>query len=138
MWLACGNENRTDGTEPLPDNPTEVVRLYHKYLDKNDFKAAERLCTEAERLRLLEIAEIIGEEPSDSTLFNTVFLELSCVERQDSAICACLIEDFEEKYRDTLRLVRLKGQWLIDVREDRFLIENDEFFEDFEPESEEK
>ncbi|NJL77489.1 MAG: hypothetical protein HC892_23060 [Saprospiraceae bacterium] len=38
IWLACGNDNRTDGTEPLPDNPTEVVRLYQNIWIKTTSK----------------------------------------------------------------------------------------------------
>lgn len=132
LGLSCRNENAGKPTVPLPNNPEGVVRLYQKYLDENSFKSAEALCTEAERVRLIEIAEIIGEEPVDSTVFSTIFLELNCTTQSDSAICACLIKDFEETYQDTFRLVKLDGQWLVDVREEPFSIENDKLFEDFE------
>ncbi|NJK83711.1 MAG: hypothetical protein HC912_07720 [Saprospiraceae bacterium] len=130
LLLACATEtNPIDST--LPNTPEAVVRTYQAYLDKNDFEKAKTLSTEAEKNRLNAIFNIISSEPSDSTIFSTIFLEIDCKTEEDKAACACLVEDFEEKYRDTFHLVKIKGQWLVDATQDVFNIESDVMFDDF-------
>lgn len=130
LSISCANET-TQSSEALPNTPEAVVRSYQAFLDKNEFEKAKQLSTEAEKKRLDAIFTIISTEPSDSTIFSTVFLEIICNTDKDKALCACLVEDFEEKYRDTFHLVKLKGQWLIDATEEVFNIESDIMFDDF-------
>lgn len=130
LSVSCANETN-QLNEALPNTPEAVVRSYQAYLDKNEFEKAKRLSTEAEKKRLDAIFNIISTEPSDSTIFNTIFLEINCITNKNKALCACLVEDFEEKYRDTFHLLKLKGQWLVDVTEDKFNIESDVMFDDF-------
>ncbi len=130
LFISCANETNTSG-EALPNTPEAVVRAYQAFLDTNEFEKAKQLSTEAEKERLDAISTIISTEPRDSTIFSTVFLEINCSADKDKALCACLVEDFEEKYRDTFHLVKLKGQWLIDATEDVFNIESDTMFDDF-------
>jgi predicted nucleic acid-binding protein len=130
LFISCANETNT-ASEALPNTPEAVVRTYQAFLDKNEFEKAKQLSTEAEKERLDAIFTIISTEPRDSTIFSTVFLEINCSTEKDKALCACLVEDFEEKYRDTFHLVKLRGQWLIDATKEVFNIESDIMFDDF-------
>lgn len=129
--LSCAEETTSSEEVALPNTPETVVKAYQDYLDKNNFELAKRLSTTTEQERLDAIAQIIAGEPTDSTVFNTIFLEISCTVEADEAKCACLLEDFEEKYRDTFQLVKEKGQWLVDAQEEDFYIESDVLFDDF-------
>ena len=115
LWSCARDEN-------LPNTPETVVRAYQEYLDKNNFKAAKKLSTKAERERLDMIAHMIEDEPSDSTIMNTVFLKLDCKENGSNASCAYTIEEFGERFSDSFLLVNKRGQWLIDIIEEEFIL----------------
>ena len=99
-------------------------------MDKNNFRAAKKLSTKAERERLNMIKHMIEDEPMDSTIMNTNFLKLDCKEGGEKAICYYTIEEFDELFSDSFLLVNQRGQWLIDVIEEEFTIESDTLFEE--------
>ncbi len=123
VWSCQSDEN-------LPNTPETVVRAYQSYLDKNNFKAAKKLSTKAERDRLKMIAHMLEDEPIDSTIMNTNFLKLDCKEAGDKATCYYTIEEFDELFSDSFLLVKKRGQWLVDIIEEEFTIESDTLFED--------
>lgn len=120
----------SEPSEPLPNTPETVVKAYQKYLDENDFKAAKKLSTKDERQRLDMIAQMLEDEPLDSTLMNTTFLKLDCKATTESATCYYTIKEFGELFSDSFLLVNQRGQWLVDVIEEEFTIESDTLFED--------
>ncbi len=131
ILFGCAEDESAAETFDLPNTPEAVVKAYQAFLDKNNFTDAKRLSTSTEQERLDAIAQIIETEPLDSTVFNTIFLEISCQTNANKALCACLLEDFEEKYRDTFHLVKQNNQWLVDAQEENFSIESDVLFDDF-------
>ena len=123
LW-GCGRD------ENLPNTPETVVRAYQEYLDKNNFKAAKKLSTTAERERLDMIAHMLEDEPSDSTIITTTFLKLDCKENGSKASCQYTIEEFGERFSDSFLLINKRGQWLVDIIQEDFIIESDSLFED--------
>lgn len=122
LLFACQREPK------LPNTPEEVVRQYQAYYDKNKFEEAKLLSTPDEKMRLDDLKTIIESEPADSTIFTTTFLSIQCQTNQDTAICICEVRDIEEPYTTEYKLVRIKGQWLIDAPEEEVEIE-EEFME---------
>ncbi|MEM6698449.1 MAG: hypothetical protein AAF599_08635, partial [Bacteroidota bacterium] len=110
-------------------SPEQVLRKYQNHVDKNEFEAAKKFSTQNERKRLDAVAELIAAEPSDSTIYTTVFLEVNCEETAEKAVCACLIEGFEE--RDTFVLMKEKSGWLVDAPEEEINYDYNEEVEEF-------
>jgi len=133
--LACTEDKQS--TE-YPSTPEAVVKEYQDHIDKNEFEAAKKFSTKEERARLSMVEEIIAGEPMDSTVFTTNFIAISCEMKDQIAICACIIEDFEERYRDTFLLVNQKGRWLVDVPQEEISYDHNEEIEQFVQEELEK
>ncbi len=96
-----------------PRSPEAVVREYQAFVDQNQFEQAQALSTPAERQRLQDLAEMI--ENFDSTVFHTEFLSIECTQTADSAVCRCKLQDQYETYVMDYNLLRLEGEWLVDV-----------------------
>lgn len=101
--------------ESVNQSPEEVLRAYQRYYDRNQFQEAKALSTPAEQERLDELAEIIAMEVSDSTVLETVFEELNCSARGDTATCLCTLRDQYEQYQANFQLVRTESGWLVDA-----------------------
>jgi hypothetical protein len=112
-------------------SPETIVRQYQEHLDKNEFEAAKQLSTPTAQSRLEEIANIISEEPADSTLFTTNFIAIQCDTTTSTAICACIIEYQSDRFPDTFYLVRQSEQWLIDAPKETIDYDYNEEVEDF-------
>ncbi len=120
----------------LPDNPEAVVRQWQQYLDNNEFEAAKQLSTST-TVSVLEMLEtIMSEEFSDSTITHTRFLDLACREKGKNATCFYRIQEEGETIVDSFALVKVKGQWLINLPEEDTLFYHDndleELFDAFE------
>lgn len=117
LSVACG---RTQPPEEEPvsfahlDSPEKVVRQYQAFLDSNLFVQAKLLSTPREAERLDALVSLFDGEPLDSTVLHTAFLNINCVERSDSAFCACKLQDEYETYDARFTLIRLNGRWLVD------------------------
>ncbi len=76
----------------------------------------------------------LDEEDMIST--NTQFKSMDCKERGDTlAICVYQIIDEEELIQDSFTLIKLKGQWLVDIPEEESLMEEEDvekLFNEFE------
>ncbi|MEM1326820.1 MAG: hypothetical protein AAGI23_12740 [Bacteroidota bacterium] len=112
-------------------SPETIVREYQAHLDNNEFEAAKKLSTSTAQDRLEEIADIISEEPADSTLFTTNFIDIQCDTTLTSAICACIIEYQANRFPDTFYLVRKAERWLIDAPKETIDYDYNEEVEEF-------
>jgi hypothetical protein len=119
VLAACQQEPK------LPKTPEEVIRRYQAYYDKNQFDEAKQLSTLRERQRLDSFKELLEGEPADSTIYTTTFLSMSCKVNLDTARCSCEVKDVEEPYTTEFKLVRIKGQWLMDAPEEQVEREED-------------
>ncbi|MBK7872588.1 MAG: hypothetical protein IPJ74_18855 [Saprospiraceae bacterium] len=122
VLVACQREPK------IPEAPEDIVKKFQGYIDKNQFDEAKRLSTPRGQARLTDLEAIITGELADSTIFNTTFLNINCQINLDTARCLCLVRDNYEEYETDFKLVRMNGQWLIDVPEEE-LIEEEEFIE---------
>ena len=108
---ACG--------ESLPDTsprtPEETIRQYQQFIDDNKFEEAMALSTTRERQRLKDVKTMLSGFPEDSTLLVSHFLRMDCQLGADTTLCVCQIQDQDQLYEVTYRLVREAGKWLIDV-----------------------
>ncbi len=112
-------------TPKLPETPEAVIRQYQSYYDKNKFEEAKTLSTPREQQRLDGLKELLESEPPDSTIYTTTFLSMDCKVQADTARCVCQVQDVEEPYTTELKLLRIKGQWLMDAPEEQVEIEED-------------
>lgn len=119
--LSCNRE------PTLPETPEAVIRQYQVYYDKNEFDKAKILSTIREQQRLDDLKQVLESEPLDSTIFNTNFLSINCQTQQDTSICTCEMKDLNEgeQYTTEYKVVRVKGQWLIEAPEEEVEIEED-------------
>ncbi|MDX1940431.1 MAG: hypothetical protein SFU99_07760 [Saprospiraceae bacterium] len=120
--LSCQQEPK------IPETPEEIVKKFQGYIDNNQFAEAKILSTPSGQARLSDLETIISGELADSTIFNTTFLKINCQISADTARCLCLVRDNYEEYETDYKLIRIKGQWLVDVPEEE-LIEEEEFIE---------
>lgn len=118
FFATTGCKNQSSLDENLPNTPEEVIQQYQAWIDNNQFAEAKHLSTPRERARLEELAEIIADDLIDSTILHSVFLEIRCQTIGDTSRCRCKIEDEYETYTIEYRLLRVKGQWLVDAPED--------------------
>lgn len=117
---ACRNQPapETPNAGPLPNTPEAVVRQYQAFLDSNLFDQARLLSTPRAADFLEMLAQMISDEPMDSSVVHTSFLKIDCTERGDTAVCICLAQDEFEEYETEFRLLRMAGQWLVDLPEE--------------------
>lgn len=110
-----------------PRTPTEVLKLYQNYIDKNNFDLAKLLSTEKEKARLDEMRAIISQDPlgADSALMNSIFLHVECVERTDSAFCTCEIQDEDVIYPVEFILIWVDSLWYIDAPVESLMIDDE-------------
>lgn len=122
MLFACQDDPK-DATDaallaPLPNTPETVVREYQACMDSNRFERAALLSTPDGKDMLSMLAEIMAGDPPDSTIIHTQILRMDCTTVVDTALCQCLLKDEYEEYESLFRLIRMEGQWLVDVPEE--------------------
>ncbi len=119
--LACQQqEKKTPAiSEPLPNTPETVVRQYQALMDSNRFERAALLSTPDGKAMLNMLAQIMAGDPPDSSIVHTNFLDLNCTLQEEStAICNCLLRDEYEEYASQFKLLKIDGQWLVDIPEE--------------------
>lgn len=99
----------------LPNTPEDVIRAYQAYYDNNQFEEAKQLSTQAEQQRLNDLTKMMSSLSADSTKLKTVFVHLQCQTKGDTSLCECLLKDQDGTYNVQYRLLRIKGQWLVDA-----------------------
>jgi len=97
------------------ENPEDVIRAYQNYIDRNEFKAAMALSTEAEADRLADLQQTLVGIPEDSLSLNTRILNMNCQVRDEVADCFCKMEDEEARYETQFRLQKIEGEWKVDL-----------------------
>jgi hypothetical protein len=101
--------------EVLPNTPEDVIKAYQAFYDKNQFDEAKKLSTQAEQQRLNDVAKMVISFSADSTQLKTIFVHLECQTKGDTSLCECLLKDQDGTYNVQYRLIRFKGQWLVDA-----------------------
>ncbi len=125
LLIACQPDSSDRQMPEASADPESVVREYQALIDRNQFEAAKALSTDKEDLRLSDMASIIAEQETDSTILNTTFVQIKCAARGDSATCLCLLRDQYEAYDAEYHLIRQDGRWLVDAPEEDFQIDEE-------------
>ena len=113
-----GDTTDADLMAPLPNTPETVVREYQACIDSNRFERAALLSTPDGQDMLSVLAEIMAGDPPDSTIVHTQILQINCTTVVDTARCQCQLKDEYEEYQSLFKLIRIDGQWLVDVPEE--------------------
>jgi hypothetical protein len=109
MAIACQKK------QVLPNTPEDVIKAYQAYYDNNQFDEAKQLSTQEEQQRLNDLTKMVSSLSADSTQLKTVFVHLQCQTKGDTSLCECLLKDQDGTYNVQYRLIRIKGQWLVDA-----------------------
>ena len=127
LW-SCGNapqQNKKGSSDTLPPQPEAVFRTWQAHIDRNEFEQARKLSTAATVEWIDMISTILFEDPEETETFLTKFLELRCTENADTASCVYLTEEEGIQIQDSVRLLRINGQWLVDFTEEEELSEEE-------------
>jgi len=118
--LSCKSESTNDQT-----GPESTFIQWQKYVDVGDFAKAKSLSTTTTILWLQEIAEIDADDSSTTKNILTNIKNISCTLENDTAYCSYQILEEGETLSNSIQLVKLKGEWLVDIHDDP-----DEFLDD--------
>lgn len=112
FFLSCQN------TEPLPNTPESVSKQWQEYINNNQFPEAKRLSTPNAKEWVSWLEKMLIQEEPGEELPPPVFLQMNCNESNNKATCLYLQQDAGEAYRDSFFLLKINGQWLIDIPEE--------------------
>ena len=117
LLFSCVLTNCTD--TPKPNYGKEdTFLLWQQHIDRNEFEQARKLSSASVVEWINTVEEVITLQPQDSALENTIIKELSCSPGIDSCSCHYTIEEEGILYSDSIRLVKVEGQWLVDFFDD--------------------
>ena len=117
LFVFCQSE------APLPNTPETVSKQWQDYINDNQFEAAKKLSTPNAEEWLTWIQEMIVTEEPGEELPPPVFLKMDCKENGNKATCVYLQEDVGEQIRDSFFLLKINGQWLVDIPEEDLKME---------------
>ena len=106
--------------------PEEVLRKYQAHFDNNEFEAAKSLSTELGKEWIDAISPLIIADGQTNTVLQTTFHKINCQTEMDTTICQCQLEDENELYEATFKLIKVDGTWLVHAPEEDESIEYDE------------
>ena len=107
------------------DEPETVVRKWQSHIDRNEFRQAMDLSTPRTIELLAWMEALLSEMDAESVITHTEFLDLTCTEKGDKAVCYYALEDDGIRYLDSFLLVRAEGKWLVDLPEEPAYSEDD-------------
>ena len=117
VLYACQNEpTASKKTEAfiIPNTPETICRLWQKVLDNNQIDKALLLGSPATKKWLIENKELIVHNGLNET---TQFINMTCTEAADKAICKYTLREDGDLIEDYFSLIRLTDQWLIHIEE---------------------
>jgi hypothetical protein len=126
LTFACENSSADKSVTNFSQlSPEQVCKLWQKSVDSNDFETAKKLSTPRTKEFVTSIEKLIGGDESGMALDTTVFLSMNCNENGDNANCAYTFQLEGEIVADSFFLKRMDGKWLVDIKEEPFLDEED-------------
>ncbi len=113
-------DSQPSGQTGLPNTPVEVVKKWQEAQDSRQFDVARNLSTERARKFIDLGAQLMSDpEMADAALPVTALQGLSCRMKNDTcAVCTFFTEEDGERLNDSLLLLKIKGQWLVDLPDD--------------------
>ena len=117
LLSSCSSDEPAAGSLDSGRAPEWVVKKYQQFVDQNQFQYAKELSTPAEQARLDKLAAVMVSESLTESILTTKFLQINCDLEGKVNYCQCLVEDEYERYEMVFKLVRARGQWLVDAPE---------------------
>lgn len=118
LLCACQNEPNSTATTKeaftIPNTPESICRLWQKVLDNNEIDKALLLGSPATKAWLLENKDLIVDNGMNEA---TQFIDMTCQESADKAICKYTLQEDGDLIEDYFSLLRLDNQWLIHIEE---------------------
>ena len=133
--LSCQNESDQQPKEkPLPNTPPTVANQWLQDYYNNHFAEAKKLSSKKTQVMIDTISAIVGAIGEEAISFRIT--DLVCDEFAiDSATCHFLYHELGLDVPDTISLIKINDQWLVDmelVSGDESLDESlEKFFEEF-------
>jgi len=110
LLTGCASE------EPVANQPEAVARQWQNYVDENQFKKARKLSAPNAIEWLDWISETLTEEMlNEDTLPPGSILAMTCIEKGNNASCPYTFDDNGFVYKDTFKLLKINGRWLVDI-----------------------
>ena len=109
--VGCASE------EPVENKPEAVARQWQNYVDENQFKQARKLSAPNAIEWLDWISETLTEEilKEEDNLPPGSIIEMTCIENGNKASCPYTFDDNGFVYKDTFKLLKINGRWLVDI-----------------------
>ena len=114
-----------------PDSPETVVRKWQAAVDNNRFEEAKALSSPRTKDLISWMEALFTEMETDSTVTHTDFSDLKCREEGDRAVCTYSLKESGQSFPDSFVLVRMNGQWLVDLPDEPTYEEDTEALELF-------
>lgn len=109
--------------QPVAESPEEVLKVYQKHFDRNEFELAKAYSTKTGQKWLDEISPLMMSDNEQNSILNTTFHKIDCQIEADTATCFCKLEDENELYEATYLLIKVDGIWLVDAPDEDESIE---------------
>ncbi|MBP7272947.1 MAG: DUF4878 domain-containing protein [Saprospiraceae bacterium] len=104
-----------------PNSPEQVVRQWQQHIDANQFDEAAALSSPATQTFIQSLKQLVtltADANEAQVLSHTEFKTLVCDTTADTnAVCVYSLVEEGEVITDTFRLVKINGQWLVDIQE---------------------
>jgi hypothetical protein len=108
-WIGC--------QEDPVYTPEEVVRKWFQAVDNNEFEEARALSSAATIENFIRLLESLPPEFLESSVMDRKLSNMKCIESGETAKCTFLADEMGEQYQDSVDLVKVKGDWLVDIQE---------------------
>lgn len=105
----------------LPNTPESVAQKWQTALNDDQFDLARALSSDRTKAWVTELDSLMHDpQMMDASLPKTVLLDLKCRFRSDSvAVCSFFTNDDDgTRWADSLFLLKVRGQWLVELPED--------------------
>jgi hypothetical protein len=113
MTIACTNEKKEKIVEKPKYKPEEVITIWQKSVDNNDYNEAELFSTD----EVLEYIKSMEEASAMDSLqvINSAFVDIKSTQKSDSIVELATTLKYEDgiQTNDTYVLVKRNGFWLI-------------------------
>ncbi|MEO1513841.1 MAG: hypothetical protein AAFV95_02475 [Bacteroidota bacterium] len=124
-WACQNPSSNNNASSRTPQSSEEVFRNWQGHIDRNEFDQAKKLSTASTVEWIDMISTMLFDLPEGEEIPLTQFIELSCSESGDTASCRYLTEEEGFQIRDSVRLIRQDGQWLVDFTDEEELSEEE-------------
>lgn len=116
VLFACSDTPTAKQKVVLPNTPETVSKQWQLHLDNNEIDKVAVLSSTNTKEWLAENKDIFL---GDNQAYQTEFLQMTCTEQEEKAMCHCVMKDETgELIEDVFLLIKINGQWLVELEDD--------------------